>query len=243
MSKYKIRFSKTGSICYISHLDLMRLFTRAVKRAGIKLAYSQGFNPHPKLGFAQPLSLGYAGLNELMEIETVEDLQPDDIKERLSALMPPGLDIKTCEYSPAGGKTLAAMTDAAEYIIEIPLSKKTDMSDDEMQWLYMNQDRILTLKKQKKKKEPAEIDIKPMIRRFSVTQVSQANDMQPAMLQTQHGTPIIPDGSRLVINTLLDSGSNSNLSPELVIRTFVERLNLEADRNEMDITRNQIFFK
>ena len=59
MYKYTIVFSKTGLVKYISHLDMLRLFKRAFRRAGIELAYSQGFNPHPKMGFAQPLSLGY----------------------------------------------------------------------------------------------------------------------------------------------------------------------------------------
>ena len=57
MGQYAIKFSKQGFICYTSHLDLLRLFKRAFKKAGIKLAYSQGFNPHPKMGFAQPLVL------------------------------------------------------------------------------------------------------------------------------------------------------------------------------------------
>ena len=60
MSKYIVEFSKTGAMCYISHLDMMRLFNRLFKRADIRLAYSKGFNPHPKMGFAQPLSLGYS---------------------------------------------------------------------------------------------------------------------------------------------------------------------------------------
>ena len=67
MNRYVITFSKMGTICYISHLDLMRMFRRTFKKAGIRLAYSQGFNPHPKMGFAQPLSLGYWGLREMME--------------------------------------------------------------------------------------------------------------------------------------------------------------------------------
>ena len=58
MSRYVIKFSKEGNIRYISHLDLLRLFKRSFKRVGIKLQYSQGFNPHPKMSFAQPLSLG-----------------------------------------------------------------------------------------------------------------------------------------------------------------------------------------
>ena len=79
MSKYIIEFSKTGTICYTSHLDLMRIFKRVFKRTGIALAYSQGFNPHPKMGFAQPLSLGYWGMEEYIEFETAEEWQPDQL--------------------------------------------------------------------------------------------------------------------------------------------------------------------
>ena len=188
MYKYAVGFSKTGTICYTSHLDIMRLFNRVIKRAGIKLAYSHGFNPHPKMVFAQPLSLGYTGLNEYIEIETTEDHEPGYIAEKLSELMPPGLDIKGCERMAEGRKTLAAMTVAAEYMIEIPLAEPVDMSDGEIAELYMSQDRIITLKKQKKKKKvPVEIDIKPMIRQLQVSQ---------------------QDGL-IVIDTVLDSGSIS----------------------------------
>ena len=221
MYKYAVGFSKTGTICYTSHLDIMRLFNRVIKRAGIKLAYSHGFNPHPKMVFAQPLSLGYTGLNEYIEIETTEDHKPGYIAEKLSELMPPGLDIKGCERMAEGRKTLAAMTVAAEYMIEIPLAEPVDMSDGEIAELYMSQDRIITLKKQKKKKVPVEIDIKPMIRQLQVSQ---------------------QDGL-IVIDTVLDSGSISNLSPELLIKTFTERLGIDTDRSEMDVTRKQIFFE
>ena len=221
MYKYAVGFSKTGTICYTSHLDIMRLFNRVIKRAGIKLAYSHGFNPHPKMVFAQPLSLGYTGLNEYIEIETTEDHEPGYIAEKLSELMPPGLDIKGCERMAEGRKTLAAMTVAAEYMIEIPLAEPVDMSDGEIAELYMSQDRIITLKKQKKKKVSVEIDIKPMIRQLQVAQ---------------------QDGL-IVIDTVLDSGSISNLSPELLIKTFTERLGIDTDRSEMDVTRKQIFFE
>ena len=73
MYRYYLEFSKTGNIRFISHLDLLRLFKRTFKRSGIELVYSQGFNPHPKLGFAQPLSLGYEGLAEILEFETVRE--------------------------------------------------------------------------------------------------------------------------------------------------------------------------
>ena len=66
MSKYVLTFSKSGLIRFTSHLDMLRLFKRGFRRAGIELKYSQGFNPHPRMGFAQPLSLGYLAEAELL---------------------------------------------------------------------------------------------------------------------------------------------------------------------------------
>lgn len=219
MFKYVMTFSKTGTICYTSHLDLMRMFKRAFKRGGIKLAYSQGFNPHPKLGFAQPLSLGYEGMKELMEFETVEENDPSYLREKMTALMPPGLDIINCSRVVDEKKTLAARTYAAEYIIMIPSGRMPDMTGEEMKQSYMSQEKIITLKKQKKKKEPVEIDIKPMIRDLNFTK-----------------------GERLVIKAVLDSGSNSNLSPELVINTVNEYFDMGIDRNDTEIIRTEIFY-
>ena len=219
MFKYVMTFSKTGTICYTSHLDLMRMFKRAFKRGGIKLAYSQGFNPHPKLGFAQPLSLGYEGMKELMEFETVEEHDPSHLREKMSTLMPPGLDIINCSRVVDEKKTLAARTYAAEYIIMIPSGRMPDMTGEEMKQSYMSQEKIITLKKQKKKKEPVEIDIKPMIRDLTFTK-----------------------GNRLVIKAVLDSGSNSNLSPELVINTVNEYFDMGIDRNDTEIIRTEIFY-
>ena len=104
MFKYILKFSKEGNVCYISHLDLMRLFYRAIKRSGIRLGYSKGFNPHPKISFAQPLSLGYIGLNELMEMETEEEYEADIIRQQLAELMPEGLKIKECVRSKKGAR-------------------------------------------------------------------------------------------------------------------------------------------
>lgn len=221
MFKYIITFSKTGVMCYTSHLDLMRMFKRTFKKAGIRLAYSQGFNPHPKMGFAQPLSLGYTGLEELMEFETSEEYSSAILKEELSALMPDGLDIISCRESEGAGKTLAARTVAAEYIILIPTDKELSMSGEDMKAAYLGQEAIKTLKRQKKKKEPVEMDIKPMIRQMELSKKE----------------------GELVITAVLDSGSISNLSPELLIKTICSFFGIETERAEMSIIRKKLIFK
>ena len=142
--KYIIEFSKTGIICYTSHLDIMKVFKRAFKRAGIDIAYSQGFNPHPKMGFAQPLSLGYWGLQEYVEFETAEreagiaddeamntasGRAPEEMLSALTAIMPEGLELKRIIEAPWLKKTLAAENIAAEYMIGIPVGSDSEMAE------------------------------------------------------------------------------------------------------------------
>ena len=228
MFKYVMEFSKTGTICYISHLDIMRMFKRTFKKAGIKLTYSQGFNPHPKMGFAQPLSLGYEGLREYMEFETVEEYAPNFLYKNMSALMPEGILIKSCTYLNGLKKTLAAETLAADYSIDIPLKKSLFMDSEEMKRRYMSQEFITALKKQKKKKDLVQVDIKPMIRDISFSVADKEYDGEICGV--------------LNISTVLDSGSVSNLSPELVITSVLHFFEIDTDRSEIDVTRKCILF-
>lgn len=76
MKKIRIRYSKTGSAKYISHLDLTRIFQRAMLRAGVDLCYSQGFNPHPYLSVALPLSVGFESLCEIIDIGVLSEYNP-----------------------------------------------------------------------------------------------------------------------------------------------------------------------
>ena len=91
MDKLRLRFSKTGRAIYISHLDLMRTMQRSFVRAGYRLGYSEGFNPHAAISIALPLSVGTASLCELMDFKV--DGEPDlaGMPERLTAKMPEGL--------------------------------------------------------------------------------------------------------------------------------------------------------
>jgi radical SAM-linked protein len=93
MTDFRITFSKTGPLVFISHLDLSHTFVRAFKRAGIPLRYSTGFNPHPKLVFALPLSVGMAGECEMCDVGLETDMSISEFEEKLRAVMPPNLDI------------------------------------------------------------------------------------------------------------------------------------------------------
>ena len=80
MPRYVARFEKGGYTKYISHLDLLRVFKRAFKVMGLDIRYSNGYNPHPKMSFAQPLSLGYSSLCEYLEFETLTPHDPESLK-------------------------------------------------------------------------------------------------------------------------------------------------------------------
>lgn len=90
MSKARLLMSKLGAAKYISHLDFMRTARRAFIRAEIPLRYSEGFNPHPLMSFALPLSVGHESVCELLDVETTSALPPDAIK-RLNAALPEGI--------------------------------------------------------------------------------------------------------------------------------------------------------
>ena len=92
---YRIKFEKTGMMKYISHLDLNRMFSRAFARAGIKIAHSEGFNPHPKIVFASAISLGVESLCELMDIKISEDeeITESQILEKSKNAFPNGINI------------------------------------------------------------------------------------------------------------------------------------------------------
>jgi Uncharacterized protein conserved in bacteria len=95
MTDFRILFSKTDALIYISHLDLTHTFVRALHRADISLRYSQGFNPHPKIVFALPLSVGMAGENELVDISLEQEgFSAETLKTLLGNAMPKDIKIK-----------------------------------------------------------------------------------------------------------------------------------------------------
>ena len=99
MDKLRLRFKKTGRAVYISHLDLMQTMQRAFSRAGYELKYSEGFNPHPQISIALPLSVGTASLCELMDFKLRDEAELSPLPARLSAALPEGLEVTDC-YEP-----------------------------------------------------------------------------------------------------------------------------------------------
>ena len=92
----RLLFSKTGRARYISHLDLMRTFQRAFARAKIPIKHTEGFNPHPFVSIALPLSVGYSSQCEILEFGLLEGTSYEEVPERLTAVMPEGIVVHQC---------------------------------------------------------------------------------------------------------------------------------------------------
>ncbi len=147
----RITFSKTGSARYISHLDLNRTMTRAVRRAGLPIWYTEGFNRHPYLTFASPLSLGYEGEQETMDVRFADDMVPEELVQRLNTVMPSGLTILHAAWA----VKKAGEVDRAVYRLCL-----TCCAED-VQALFA-QEAIL-VEKRTKKKDYKTVDLKPAV--------------------------------------------------------------------------------
>lgn len=99
MDKLRLRFRKTGRAVYISHLDLMHTMQRCFSRAGFELKYSEGFNPHPQISIALPLSVGTGSVCEVMDFRLTADTDIAALPAKLTAVMPEGIECIEC-YEP-----------------------------------------------------------------------------------------------------------------------------------------------
>lgn len=118
MAKYRLKFRKFGETRFVSHLDLVRLFTRLHTRAALPLSYSEGFNPHPKMAIALPLSVGCGSEGEYIDVSYDKDLSENFILEELNKKAPIGIEIVKVERLFEGAKKFSSIT-AAEYSINI----------------------------------------------------------------------------------------------------------------------------
>lgn len=150
MNNIRIFFSKTGRAIYISHLDLYRVFQRAVKRCKLPVWETQGFNPHIYITFALPLALGTEGVCESLDTKLTEDMSFDEVKERLNSALP--RDIRVISVSEQKYKPTEIEKSEYEVNIDCDFGKLK---------AFFEQDAIITEKKTKK--GITEIDLKPNI--------------------------------------------------------------------------------
>lgn len=192
MLTVRLVFEKTGRARFTSHLDLMRGMTRAMRRAGVPLWYTEGYNRHPYLTFAAPLSLGYEGLGETMDLRLAQPTDLSAMVDALNAVLPEGLHIVSAAEAIAKPGDLAA----ASYRLTF------DCPADEVRALLAQPQ--IPVEKTNKKNVTRTVDIRPF---FAAAQVT-GDDRQAVVDVT------LPCGSSENINpamllTALDADGGS----------------------------------
>lgn len=166
----RIAFRKEGKMRFIGHLDMLRTFQRALSRAGVELVFSQGFNPHPQMSFAQPLSLGVCGKREYMELQLAEPWENTALLQRVNAQLPEGLLLTECRDMPEGVKSAMSLSTHALYHIELPSCHKDEYPLLLENFLSSEKIPIRKLAKHHGRKQEVEVDLKPMIRSLSLSE-------------------------------------------------------------------------
>ena len=225
----RTKYKKSGMMKYLSHLDLIRLFERAFRRAKIPMAYTQGFNPHPKVAFASPLSIGVSSQAEYFDLVLTEEIDPADFLSSLNQTLPQGIEILKVQYYEENKKT-SLMKESAliEYQIKGELKSLNSKAElQEKTHSFMNQDSIIVEKKMKKNKykkrnreKTKAVDIRPLISSFTVDTVQDHTFTLNLWIQN------------------LDSGT---VKPISVCRQWISHAQLEVDLEDLEIHRLEVY--
>lgn len=212
MQPIRIFFRKGGPSRYMSHLDLTRTMTRVMRRADIPLWYTEGFNPHPFMTFALPLSLGTTGLYEILDIRLVEDMPLEEVAQRLNRCLPEGIEVFSVALPKQKHTTIAwsgyTITLRAESMEHSELARKLTE--------FVSLDSIMAQKRTKSKKM-VEFDLKPDLRDCKVA----------------------ADERGAVLSLLLPAGCERTVNPSVVIDAFSSIY--EIDELESTIVRESVY--
>lgn len=213
--KIRIKYAKTGVLRYIGHLDVMRYFQKAIRRAGLDVAYSQGYSPHQLITFAAPLGLGVTSEGEYFDAEMNSLTSSEDMVARLNATMAPGMEVKDIVQLKEGAKTAMAVVAASDYLITCR-EGYGDIRDfaDALDAFY-SQERIEVVKVSKTRE--IQMDIKPFIYKLEAG---------------ENG-----------IYMLLSTGSVDNIKPELVMEGFCHYLNRDYQKLAFQVHRLETYMQ
>lgn len=213
--KLRIKYTKTGVLRFIGHLDIMRLFQKAIRRAKLDVAYSKGFSPHQIISFAAPMPLGMTSEGEYFDGDFESVSSTEDMMARLNATMPEGVRVLDIVKLDENAKPSMSVVSASDYYIYKNEECENDYIDKLMAGLegFMAQEAIEIMKKTKTKEEMS--DIKPGIYKLE---------------RRDEG-----------IYMLLASGSVLNLKPELVVEALCKYLGLEYNRYDYMVHRLETY--
>lgn len=159
VQRVRLRFSKVGMTRYISHLDLARALERALNRSRLPVSYSQGYNPRPRMQFANALPLGFTSEAELADVWLEEETEPQQVRAQLAEKMPPGLVLHEVWEVPLSAAAMQASTMEATYVASI--GDSGDCPDETA--LRKRVDDLLAAETLVRERRGKEYDLRPLI--------------------------------------------------------------------------------
>lgn len=217
----------------MGHLDILRYFQKANRRAGIDVKYSGGFNPHQIMSFSAPLGLGLTSEGEYMDIEVNSTEDSVTMVKKLNDEMAEGMEILSWRKLPDNSKSAMAIVEAADYLVYF---KEGYEPKNQETWIktfqkFCNKDAICVEKQTKKKM--VDIDIRPMMfsMEVSVEDLSNNHNLVNIAEQTE----------QIAIRMKLAAGSMENLKPELVLEAFCKFAQIEYNPLAYQIHRVELY--
>ena len=174
-------FEKMGRMSWFSHLDLQNTMQRALRRAQLPVAYSQGFNPHVLTSFATALSVGCQSRGEVMEVEMAGEISPEEIAEKLNACLPDGLKVRRCAPVPDSAPALMAKVAEAGYDITAPNADLTQAVE-----AFLKAEEVMVEKRSKTKTRL--VNIRPMVHEITCAFDGKDSRLSMVLEQTNANT-------------------------------------------------------
>lgn len=224
MSTIRFKFTRGEELRFISHLDQQRLFQRAFRRAGLNIAHSNGFNPHPKLSFALAMSVGLMSDSEYGDVVLTRDIDLMEFTKRLNAALPEGLKVVEARRIPQGKTSLSASLTDSRYRIDVALEDVMDEASlSDILNTYKSLDEVI-LEKRNKKGKLVPKNIRPFIQDIRVLSIQEGNAELELRLKYLEQQSVKPE---LVLQTV-----NQSVKPCFVIDPTIvmtrEALNLKS---------------
>lgn len=236
--KVRIKFAKSGIARFIGHLDVMRYFQKAVRRAGIAIRYSGGFSPHQLMSFAAPLGVGITSNGEYLDIEVEDDEEAATMKERLNQVMAEGFSVKSCLVLPKEAGNAMSLVAAARYTIAF---RPGYMPQNPEEWFaglvsFYDREQVNIIKKTKKGEK--ELDLKPLIYEL------KSYTLKPCEPESKSYAPeSSPCAGQPALSMLISTGSTENIKPELVLDAYYQYLKQERPAFAFFVQREEVYAK
>lgn len=239
--KIRIQFAKYGVMKFIGHLDVMRFFQKAIRRADIDIKYSEGFSPHQIMSFAAPLGVGIESMGEYLDIEVNSMTSTDEIKEELNRVMVDGMEILSVKLLPDTVKNAMASVAAAGYLIvytAIDSKENTGSSNaDNMQTNFLVDDLEQKL---------ADFYAQEQIPVTKTTKKSVMElDIKQGIFELKAGKGINLPGKDInnhsAVYMLLDASSSGNIKPSMVIEELCKFCKTEFKKYNWQIIRIETY--